>query len=69
MTDKTAALAVALLFASVLTAAAQPTAHPIRAQAFVPGNRSYQSELPRRNDHQNCYLPSDACDTEHSVTN
>jgi hypothetical protein len=69
MINKIAALAAAFLLASAITASAQPTTHPNPAHSFLPGNRAYESELAPRSDHQNCYLPSDACDNEHTVTN
>jgi hypothetical protein len=69
MISKIAALAAALVLASAATASAQPTAHHTRAHHFAPGVRAYESPVPQQDDHQNCYLPSDACDTEHTVTN
>jgi hypothetical protein len=69
MISKIATLAAALVLASAVTASAQPTAHNSRAHHFAPGIRAYESTVPQQNDHQNCYLPSEACDTEHTVTN
>jgi hypothetical protein len=62
------ALAAAFVLASAVTASAQPAVHG-RAPAFAPAIHGYESELLPRSDHQNCYLPSQACDNEHTVTN
>jgi hypothetical protein len=70
MIGKIAALTAALLLASAMTASAQPSGHNNRTGVFAPGNRAYESELsPPRSDHQYCYLPSETCDNDHTVTN
>jgi hypothetical protein len=67
MTDKIAvALAAILVFASAVTASAEPAVHANRLRA--PVVRAYQSELPQGQDSY-CYLPSEPCDNDHMVTN
>jgi hypothetical protein len=67
MTDKIAvALAAILVFASAVTASAEPAVHTNRMPA--PTIRAYQSELPQDNASY-CYLPSEPCDNDHMVTN
>jgi hypothetical protein len=67
MTDKiAAALAAILVFASAVTASAEPAVHANRVR--VPFVRAYQSELPQGSAPY-CYLPSEPCDNDHMVTN
>jgi hypothetical protein len=67
MTDKiAAALAAILVFASAVTASAEPTVHANHMRA--PAVRAYQSE-PLQGDTPYCYLPSGPCDNEHTLTN
>jgi hypothetical protein len=70
MTDKiTAALAAVLVLGSAIAASAQPTVHASRMRGFTPGVQVYQSEVPLRGNDQYCYLPSEPCDNDHTVTN
>jgi hypothetical protein len=66
MIDKTtAALAAILVFASAVTASAQPMqASRMRA----PAVRAYECEPPQGSAAY-CYLPSEPCDNEHMLTN
>jgi hypothetical protein len=67
MTDKiAAALAAILVFASAVTASAEPAVYANRMRA--PVVRGYDSEPPQRNTSY-CYLPSEPCDNDHTVTN
>ena len=67
MTDKTAAaLAAILVFASAVTASAEPSVHANHMRA--PVVRAYESEPPQGNAAY-CYLPSEPCDNDHMVTN
>jgi hypothetical protein len=62
-----AALATALVLASVGAASARPAWETRRA--FAPTVERYDGAIYPHSDERHCYLPSSPCDNDHRVTN